>query len=149
MLNSKLYAILFLIFVLSGNIIYSQQITNNILSSTFQEYKHEDSKNKRKIIDFRKKTLVQKLNPLLYVGGGLLFVYQRVFSEQIQATCIYKKSCSEYTKHCIEKKGIIKGTLSGFNQLSNCFQGALFERSSYLLTDEGKINNELDEYNQD
>jgi putative component of membrane protein insertase Oxa1/YidC/SpoIIIJ protein YidD len=149
MKNFRIYITIFLIFKLSSTSIIAQQLSTNISTITFQEFKSESSLNKRKIIDFSKKSFVQKINPLLYVGAGLLFVYQRVFSEQIQATCVYKKSCSEFTKLSIEKKGIIKGTLTGFNQLSNCFQSVIFDRSSYLVTEDGKINNALDECNQD
>lgn len=67
------------------------------------------------------KSFVTKINPLFYIGGALLFVYQNVFSEQIQAQCAYQVSCSEYTKRSIQKKGLLFGTLSGFNQLSECY----------------------------
>ena len=149
MKNFKIYILTFVIFSASVSLINAQQLSTKISSVTFHEFKSENIPNKRKIIDFSKKSTAQKLNPLLYVGASLLFVYQRVFSEQIQASCVYKKSCSEFTKLSIEKKGIIKGTLIGFNQLSNCFQGALLDKSNYLLTEDGKLNNALDECNQD
>ncbi len=149
MKNFKIYIITFLIFCTSIFSIKAQQLSAKISSVAFKEFKSENIPNKRKLIDFSKKSFAQKLNPLLYVGASLLFVYQRVFSEQIQASCVYKKSCSEFTKLSIEKKGIIKGTLIGFNQLSNCFQGALLDKSNYHLTEDGKLNNALDDCNQD
>ena len=82
-------------------------------------------------------------NPLSYAGAGLLFIYQNVFSEQIQADCTYMVSCSQYTKLCIERHGILKGTLMGFNQLSECFPAARYEHP-VTSTHLNKIDNRFE-----
>lgn len=82
-----------------------------------------------------------RFNPFVYVGAALLFVYQNVLSEQIQARCMYQVSCSQYTKLSIQKKGFFKGTLLGFNQISECFPGVLKEHSDYCIDQDDKINN--------
>jgi putative component of membrane protein insertase Oxa1/YidC/SpoIIIJ protein YidD len=84
---------------------------------------------------------VSRYNPLANAGIGLLFIYQHVFSEQFQASCIYEISCSEYTKMCIRKSGLIGGTLKGFNQLSECIHGALYEHPSRYINQDKKIKN--------
>ncbi len=82
-----------------------------------------------------------RYNPFVYVGAALLFVYQNVISEQIQAHCMYKVSCSQFTKLAIQKKGFLEGTLLGFNQISECFPGILKEHSDYCIDQNDKINN--------
>jgi putative component of membrane protein insertase Oxa1/YidC/SpoIIIJ protein YidD len=87
--------------------------------------------------------LSQKLNPLFYIGGGLMFVYQNVFSEQLQSDCTYRISCSEYTRRCIQRFGILKGTLVGLHQLQTCVPGAYLDYDKFFLTDEFKVDNSV------
>lgn len=87
--------------------------------------------------------LSQKLNPLFYAGGGLMFVYQNVFSEQLQSDCTYRISCSEYTKQCVQKFGFLKGMLIGLHQLSTCVPGAYLDYDKFFLTDEFKVDNSV------
>ena len=132
--------------------IYAQQISStlnqNIISVAFDKNKGEVTLSKRKYLSLKNKSIAQKLNPMLYIGASLLYFYQNVISEQIQANCVYEISCSEYTKKSIEKNGFIKGTLSGFHQLSNCFQGAIYEHPVYMINENGKINNSINGLNQ-
>lgn len=85
-----------------------------------------------------------KVNPVHFVAAGMLYTYQVVFSEQIQADCIYHLSCSKYTKLCIEKFGLVKGTLQGFHQFSNCFEGVIYDYPDYKVNSIQKINNTID-----
>jgi len=87
--------------------------------------------------------LSQKLNPLFYIGGGLMFVYQNLISEQLQSDCTYKISCSEYAKQCIQKFGFVKGTLVGLHQLHTCVPGAYLDYDKFFLTDEFKVDNSV------
>lgn len=132
--------------------IHAQQIdrsiNNEIISAVFENNENSSTLKKREILSLKNKSFTQKLNPFLYVGATLLYFYQNVISEQIQANCMYKISCSEFTKKSIEKNGFVKGTLSGFHQLSNCFQGAIYEHPVYMINENGKINNTIDEPNQ-
>ncbi|PCH66266.1 MAG: hypothetical protein COC01_08545 [Bacteroidetes bacterium] len=102
---------------------------------------------KRSFFSFRNKSIFFRLNPINYLGAGLLFIYQRIFSEQIQANCMYEISCSEYTKCSIDKNGIIKGSLLGIDQLSNCFPNVIYDYPRHLINENYKIINaiELDE----
>ena len=93
-------------------------LQQKLLKASFDTTLHQKTK-ARKLVS--PKNDIAKINPLFYLGGTLLFLYQNVFSEQIQAQCAYQISCSEYTKLSIQKKGLLFGTLSGFNQLSECF----------------------------
>jgi putative component of membrane protein insertase Oxa1/YidC/SpoIIIJ protein YidD len=84
-----------------------------------------------------------KWNPLGYISAGMMFLYQRVLSEQIQANCMYQITCSEYAKKQIEKKGLLLGMLDGCNQLTNCFMGVQYQYPKYMLSSEGKIRNDF------
>ncbi|MCX6181139.1 MAG: membrane protein insertion efficiency factor YidD [Bacteroidetes bacterium] len=98
---------------------------------------------KRKILSLEQRTLMGKVNPMSYLSAGLLFFYQRVLSEQIQANCVYHISCSEYTKKQIEKRGLIIGILKGCNQLNNCFTGIMSEYPEYKISEDLKVINSI------
>jgi putative component of membrane protein insertase Oxa1/YidC/SpoIIIJ protein YidD len=126
----------------------NHSINKEIISTVFESNENSTALKKKKILSLKNKSFAQKLNPFLYLGATLLYVYQNTVSEQLQANCMYQISCSEYTKKSIEKNGFVKGTLSGFHQLSNCFQGAIYEHPVYMINENGKINNLIDEPNQ-
>lgn len=73
-------------------------------------------------------------NPIQVVFGGLMFLYQNVFSDQISAHCMYEISCSEYTKLNIEKNGLIRGSILGFHQLMHCTPSTTNEVPPYMYT---------------
>lgn len=83
-----------------------------------------------------------KYNPLAYLGSSALFVYQNVVSEQIQATCSYQHSCSDFTKLCIRDYGFIKGSLMGINQILACMPALQYEVHPIFLTPTALIKNE-------
>jgi putative component of membrane protein insertase Oxa1/YidC/SpoIIIJ protein YidD len=87
-----------------------------------------------------------RYNPVHYLAAGLLFFYQRILSEQIQANCNYVVSCSEYTKQAIYHRGFLIGILIGANQLNNCVPGITMDYPAFRLNAESKIiNNAEDE----
>ena len=116
-------------------------LNQKLITSAFKEDKYKEPL-RRKVITFKKKS--SYYNPANYLGAGLLFFYQRVISEQIQAECTYNTSCSEFTKLSIEKYGIFKGGLKGINQLSECFPGAKSEHIRYYISSEDKIINKIE-----
>jgi putative component of membrane protein insertase Oxa1/YidC/SpoIIIJ protein YidD len=82
-----------------------------------------------------------RLNPVHYVAAALLYVYQNLLSEQFGSDCMFETSCSEFTKRSISEKGLIRGTLEGFNQISECQRGTLFEHPRVAVNPEKKIIN--------
>lgn len=120
----------------------TEKINLKIIQNTFKEFE-TPKKNKRSFLN-PKKTLIAKINPLTYVSGGLLFLYQNIASEQIQASCQYQISCSENMKHEIKHKGVISGILSGINQLGNCLDQVKNDYPEYKITIDGKINNTIE-----
>ncbi|MCC6372264.1 MAG: membrane protein insertion efficiency factor YidD [Bacteroidia bacterium] len=134
----KLLLIFFLASLLGRG--QDRPVNDELLKVSFEPYKIEKTKT-RKLLRFKKKYAAY--NPLNYAGAGLLYLYQNLVSEQIQANCSYQISCSEYTKLCIQHHGFIIGTLRGFNQLSECHPGAIYEHPQ-LFINGNKIINGLD-----
>jgi putative component of membrane protein insertase Oxa1/YidC/SpoIIIJ protein YidD len=136
--------ILFLL-ILYASDSFSQDGKNNISEKMLQVSFDKASINKpekRKWLSFKKKSAY--LNPLNYLGEGMLFVYQNIFSEQIQASCNYEVSCSEFTKLSIQTSGFFIGTLKGFNQLSECAPTAIYEHPPVFINNDGKIINHFE-----
>lgn len=115
-------------------------LETKLLETSFSDLRPA-AKKLRKITMFKKQ--ISYFNPLSYAGAALLFVYQNLISEQIQADCMYQVSCSEYTKRSIENKGLVIGTLMGFNQLSECFSGAQYEHRTSSIH-QHKIDNRVE-----
>ena len=51
---------------------------------------------------------------------ALIEKYQKYISPILGRNCKYYPSCSEYTKHAIEKYGIIKGFFLGGKRIIRC-----------------------------
>ena len=139
--------IIFLIFF-SFNVSIAQKnndtITNILLNKLFVDYQTGNAP-KRKLLSFKSKSVLYKVNPVTYLLSGGLYFYQNVLSEQIQAKCAYQISCSEFTKRSIQRYGFVKGFLTGINQLSSCFSGASDEHCRYLISTNFKIINSIEE----
>jgi uncharacterized protein len=110
--------------------VYAQDVSKRVLDASF-ERRYEEQPKPKKLLVFRKKN--SRYNPVMYAGAAFLFIYQRIFSEQIQAECMYQVSCSEYTKYCIQQKGLVRGMLAGFNQVTECFNGAVYEHPPMFI----------------
>jgi uncharacterized protein len=54
-----------------------------------------------------------------------IWIYQKVISPWLPASCIYTPSCSEYAKQAVLKHGLLKGMLAGILRISRC-TGILF-----------------------
>lgn len=116
-------------------------INEQILTTLFSDY--QDIKdNKRAFIAIQ--STKAKFNPFIYLAGGLLFMYQNLFSAQISANCVYETSCSEFTKKSIQKYGIIKGTFIGMHQLSCCTPSIHKDYCEHSVSESGKIINRIE-----
>ncbi len=132
--NFGLKYTLIVVFLVSGSLkLRSQNLP--IIDSLF--YTDNSEKKIRKFLKPK-----SKYNPLAYLGSSALFIYQNVVSEQIQATCSYQHSCSEFTKLCIRDYGFIKGALMGINQILACMPALQYEVHPIFLTPTALIKNE-------
>lgn len=139
------YILLFFTFLMVFNCSLAQDSAksnlNVLLTSHF--YSEYTTPPKRKILSLENKKIISKINPVTYISAGLLFVYQRVISEQIQADCAYETSCSSYTKFQIEKNGF-RGFLLGIDQLSNCFKGVQYDCQEHQISSDSKVINPVE-----
>jgi uncharacterized protein len=130
--------------MISFRVMFSQEsktsMNEKLVSASFE---NKSEPKKAPFLFFKKRS--SYFNPLSYLGAGMLFVYQNMFSEQIQADCVYETSCSEFTKRCIHKSGFFIGTLKGFNQLSECSPAAIYEHAPINVNSRQKIINRIEE----
>ena len=138
----KYLAILLILLITTCS--HGQNNLNDVLlEKTFSYYKTNDSPRK-KIISFKNRKVLTVINPLNYLAAGLLFFYQSILSEQIQADCTYEISCSNYTKLCINKDGFIVGSLKGLHQLTTCFPANIDDCPKYKISTNLKIKNQVE-----
>lgn len=117
-------------------------ISTILVENNFSEFKINETKNRTFLK--QNKTLLTKINPLHYISGALLYFYQNIISEQIQANCQYQVSCSENMKKQISTKGLLFGVLNGLDQLGNCSGSILSDYPAYKITKEDKVNNAIE-----
>lgn len=68
-----------------------------------------------------------KYNPVSLTLGGLMFFYQKTISTQIGAACPYEVNCSNFSKICIQKYGLLKGIPLTSDRLTRCTKLALID----------------------
>ena len=139
------YKTLLTMFIMLTSSYYGQKkesIQEHIMTQLFGDF-NIPQKQKRPFLKPDASVAI-KLNPLTYLSGGLLYVYQNVISEHIQADCQYHVSCSENMKQSIKKRGFFVGILNGLNQLSNCGGNIIQDYPNYKITPLGKINNAIE-----
>ena len=49
-----------------------------------------------------------------------IFVYQKCAPKLLRSACLFQPSCSEYTKQCIIKYGVIRGVHKGYKRIKRC-----------------------------
>jgi uncharacterized protein len=135
----------FFIFLLFSVSVYSQNAEADksmIVANLFENFEYKKAE-PRKLMALNQKSFISKINPVVYISAGLLFFYQRIISEQIQADCTYEISCSSYTKHAIERYGF-KGFLIGIHQLNNCAPTVIDDYPKFKISEKNKINNSFE-----
>ena len=60
------------------------------------------------------------LQKSISIFSTLFLLYKEYFSSQDVDACVFYPSCSVYTIKAIEKKGVVKGLLIGFDRLLRC-----------------------------
>jgi putative membrane protein insertion efficiency factor len=86
----------------------------------------------------------QKWNPAFYVAGSLMFVYQKLISPQIYASCLYEPSCSAYSKMLISEYGLFRGTLFSADRLMRCNRMGGYDIEAHQINpNSGKVPENL------
>jgi putative component of membrane protein insertase Oxa1/YidC/SpoIIIJ protein YidD len=135
----KINFILFLLSLLGQNMFAQEQqnVKSYILKQYFQQPLNGEQP-KRAFIQTQTKGKVIKS-----ISGGLIYFYQNIVSEQIQADCSYEITCSEYIKLCIEYYGFLKGTMAGLNQYMKCSGNNHKNHLPYMVNEDDNINNSV------
>lgn len=109
-----------LMMCVSGSTLFSQTKTDNDL--LFQKNLNVPVYENRRQVSylFKGRNAFVKYNPVSMLFGGLLFAYQKTISIQIGAACPYEVNCSNFSKICIQKFGIIKGIPLTADRLTRC-----------------------------
>lgn len=87
-----------------------------------------------------------RYNPLSLTFSGLLYFYQKVVSAQIAASCPYEISCSNFSKQCIGKYGLLKGVALSADRLMRCNKLAAYDIHPMLISDEQRIHDPIEKY---
>lgn len=61
-----------------------------------------------------------KYNPLTLSLGSLLWIYQQGISVQFSASCLFKPTCSDFSKALMKEYGPIKGLFLSADRLTRC-----------------------------
>lgn len=107
---------LFIFFVL----ICSAQIDSNDLLLIKEKNKPKAIKTYVRKYTSLNKSKWQTYNPINLTFSGLMFFYQNVLSTQVNASCIYTPSCSEFAKQCIKQHGLVKGIFLAADRVQRC-----------------------------
>ncbi len=88
----------------------------------------------------------QTYNPINLTFSGLIFFYQNIISSQINASCLYSPSCSEYAKDCIRKYGLIKGMFLAADRVQKCNRITLLGLDFKKLNKHNRFSDPADDY---
>ncbi len=105
-----------------------------------------DSVNSREKMVYDNQHPIAKLNPLRWLATGSMYFYQQLLSPQLNAGCLYQRTCSNYSKAAIKHYGIIRGVLLTADRLSRCTSGVRPEIPSYRYDAHGHIIDEPGHY---
>ena len=112
--------LLFFILVGISSSLFSQNKTDTDLIFEKTTYVPAFETKRQVTYLFAGKNAFVKYNPVSLVFGGLLLVYQKTISVQIGAACPYEVNCSNFSKQCIQKYGILKGIPLTADRLTRC-----------------------------
>lgn len=122
-LSSKLLVL----FVLASFGLRSQDSTA-ISAAINETFEKPDLLTKRKVTYlFSGKNAFVKYNPVSLFFGGLLMFYQRGISHLIGAACPYEVNCSDFSRRCIHRYGLLKGIPLTADRLTRCTRLALID----------------------
>ncbi len=114
------------------------------LNNAFSIYEYKEPA-KRAFLKTKELSFSQKINPLVYISGGLMFVYQRVISEQLTGNCAYELTCSSFAKKMIEKHGLAKGIYFGAYRLMSCNESCVEDTPPHMIHPEtGRVKSKYD-----
>ncbi|MDN5290100.1 MAG: uncharacterized protein PWQ06_339 [Anaerophaga sp.] len=148
MLKKLIFSLFFvlLIFINAPAQINFEQDLSLILKSENSKIREiETERNrKREFLIAKDAPLVEKLNPVRWTLGGLLYIYQTSLSKHFSDDCLYEPSCSNFSKDVIQHYGILKGVFLTADRLSRC--NRIAQTSLHPLTIDTNSGRATDDY---
>lgn len=90
---------------------------------------------------------LQRYNPLKLIAASMMYFYQNVVSVQLNSNCPFHYSCSDFSKRCIARHGLIKGVFLTGDRLMRCSTFGLKDVSRIdVLPGKNKIYDEPEDY---
>lgn len=121
-LITKKNSIVFLLFCLFPITGWAQKIDwkndLELIDSTLRN-KLPDTERRDFVFKNQEKTF-KNSNPVSLAFGSSLYLYQNYLSQHFSASCLFKPSCSDFSKEAIKEFGLIKGTMLSLDRLSRC-----------------------------
>lgn len=134
------------VFILNCN---AQNVFNSSTEELLKNQNFEEKQFAKRKVSFlfkEKKNVLVKYNPITLTFGSLLFFYQKVMSPQISVDCPYELSCSNFSKNCIYKYGLIKGIALTADRLTRCTQFTMIDLEPIQINNKGKIIDPIENY---
>ncbi len=95
----------------------------------------------------KSKNPIIRYNPVTLTFSSLMYFYQGILSPQIASNCAYKISCSNFSKMCIYRYGLIKGVALSADRLIRCTQFSAIDIDEYDIDrKESKIVDDPEKY---
>jgi putative component of membrane protein insertase Oxa1/YidC/SpoIIIJ protein YidD len=107
-------------FIFFGKSLLAQDLSDTDLMFNKPTYNLAFETKRKVTYLFAGKNAFVKYNPVSLTFGGLLYVYQKTISVQIGAACPYEVNCSNFSKQCIQKYGLLKGIPLTADRLTRC-----------------------------
>jgi Uncharacterized conserved protein len=90
---------------------------------------------------------VVKYNPVFLTFSTLMYTYQKFFSPQISADCLFVPSCSEYSKLLFKRYGFFGGIITSADRLMRCDRiSATAIHPVSINESDGKVHESVDRY---
>ena len=118
-LLSNIFIIIFLINI--SSIVNGQTLKSDdslIIENVFNN--EHFTKRDISINDFDSGKTILLLKPFKYAFNSLLFFYQKIFSAQISASCLYYPTCSEFSRLLLKEYGVFSGIIFSADRLLRC-----------------------------
>ncbi len=95
----------------------------------------------------RSQSRFARYNPVSLTFSGLMYVYQRYISPQLPSECLYKTSCSHFSKELISEYGLLKGVFTTADRLMRCNRVAAIDVHPLVIDEQtGKIKETVEIY---
>jgi putative component of membrane protein insertase Oxa1/YidC/SpoIIIJ protein YidD len=116
--------VFFILFFIANTFLFAQNKSDVLMMNNFF-HQHNS-------IDSTKHfALLKRKNPLLMPLTATLYVYQNIISPQLATDCPHIPSCSNFSKQCIAKYGIVKGIALSADRLTRCSPVSMMDLPTY------------------